>query len=987
MPTQRRILIGASFGLLHLLACNPIADKAPAGEDSAAPPVVDTDWPDSGTTGDTAPADSGSTVDTDPVDSGPVDSGTAEDPHPCDPCLAADPTFVPYADDDCDGDGLANSAEAGTTFTHSDGSTHVRDLCDGDTDDDTLLDSAESAADCEDPTNGDSDGDGLSDGEERGLGTSSCSTDTDGDGLSDLDDGEPIDSYLTEDNDGDGLTLLEERGLGTSDTDTDSDDDGLRDNAEVGSSDPTLYDTDGDCFPDGAESNARNYHMDHGATFEIDLEVQDSDGDGLWDGIEEYTDLLDDTLLDPACNQDPIGTLASEPYSDLDSLTDGEEVNPTTSPYASDPNLEDTDADGLDDDGERTWNTDPTDVDTDDDCFEDGPETTMAALPATTPVVGDFWPLNPVDDADSDDDGLMDGAEVDSSCPTYGGYISNPRHDYSDEDGVSDGNEVMGLGATCTYGCVSDPMVADTDGDTLDDEAERTYDTDPLSADTDGDLYSDADEVSWGALKTASVTHYGADKSLPDALDGVNEVLTCSSVSEVKSDTFLDPYLADSNPYLSASVHYTEYGGAKFYSSRVREAWECHCTVDFNDVRPQAVTGISVWIDTDAHTAPIAPTASEWTTNQTPSAVAVYLPWLDTTSATGFVYTVDTENVQVALGSDENWHAFGYNPVSADVFTYSTVNSGGANVPVGRVNGKTDEALTTIVVSRANTLGEDIGQCGHLAATAGSAYPLNIRLDSITTATAIRAICPADGDGSSTFRWIKMAGPGRLMPVAGEPVPSSATPTHIRVTDWREAHSLRGRDLRGRELRLSRSLSTLSLPAGQFLLEGATWEAAGAAGEPVSTPLSLDINFRCTGPTPAQPPSPLTLLVSWALLEEWTERALDLPLSALVDIGLPMETAAFQLRIAADPVRGGEVMILEASGVGELDRIPVTRNGQGRWDFDLRRPKLELQGGIVALESGAYELRIVRGAVGAPGERHRLRSFQSTVRPSPAAAD
>jgi hypothetical protein len=108
---------------------------------------------------------------------------------------------------------------------------------------------------------------------------------------------------------------------------------------------------------------------------------------------------------------------------------------------------------------------------------------------------------------DSDDDGLLDGDELN----TYG---TNPNNEDSDGDGIGDGDEVMTIG--------TDPLARDTDIDGISDGDEEyivgtnpnqndsdfdgfsdgdelnNLGTDPLNADTDGDGVDDGDEIVQG---------------------------------------------------------------------------------------------------------------------------------------------------------------------------------------------------------------------------------------------------------------------------------------------------------------------------------------------------------------------------------------------------------------------------------------------------------------------------------------------------------
>lgn len=186
-----------------------------------------------------------------------------------------------------------------------------------------------------DPFNPDTDGDGLTDGEEVfTYGTSPTKVDTDGDLIPDkyeLDNGlDPLDpADGLDDEDSDGLTNYEEYFFGTDPRDPDTDDDGLPDEWEV-------Y---------------------HGTNPFVDDTDEDIDHDGLTN-LEEYN----------------YGTNPSDPDTDDDGLIDSEEVTLGLDGYITDPNDKDTDDDGLTDYEEYQNGTDPTNPDTDGDDFDDGEE-------------------------------------------------------------------------------------------------------------------------------------------------------------------------------------------------------------------------------------------------------------------------------------------------------------------------------------------------------------------------------------------------------------------------------------------------------------------------------------------------------------------------------------------------------------------------------------------------------------------------------------
>ncbi len=404
---------------------------------------------------------------------------------------------------DSDGDGLSDYAEDNIYGT---------DKYNPDTDGDGLTDGSEVQTHGTDPLDADSDNDGLSDGAEVAGAdgdpgtpdaTDPLDDDTDDDGLSD---GEEVLVTGTDpnvpDSDGDGLTDGQEVGTwGTDPLDPDSDDDGLGDGYEATASgtDPNDADTDDDGLEDGVE--------DAGPTDALD---PDTDNDGLLDGAEvvgadglpgtgDETDPVDadtddggvddgvEVLVNGTDPNDPSDDYPSGPVdTDGDGLTDDEEAV-----LGTDPNDPDTDDDGLGDGAEvNTYGTDPLDPDTDGDGLGDGEEITG---PDGSPFTGDE--TDPLD-FDTDNDGLGDGAELDGADGLPGtGDETDPTNPDTDGGGVGDGVEVLVDGTDPNDPSDDVPNDTDTDGDGLTDDEEIVWGTDPNNPDTDGDGLLDGEEV------------------------------------------------------------------------------------------------------------------------------------------------------------------------------------------------------------------------------------------------------------------------------------------------------------------------------------------------------------------------------------------------------------------------------------------------------------------------------------------------------------
>ncbi len=180
-----------------------------------------------------------------------------------------------------------------------------------------------------------------------------------------------------DDDDADGLSNVEERRLGTNPLNPDTDHDGLTDGQEVKiyKTNPLKIDTDGDGLSDGDE--VLKYHTDPLKS--------DTDGDGLSDGdeiLKYHTDpLKSDTDGDGLSDGEEVLIYHTDPLkvdTDGDGLSDWEEVKI----YHTDPLKKDTDGDGLTDSDEvRKYKTDPLKADTDGGGVPDGEEVRRGTNP------------------------------------------------------------------------------------------------------------------------------------------------------------------------------------------------------------------------------------------------------------------------------------------------------------------------------------------------------------------------------------------------------------------------------------------------------------------------------------------------------------------------------------------------------------------------------------------------------------------------------
>lgn len=425
---------------------------------------------------------------------------------------------------DQDNDGVSDAVEAsGTVDTDSDG---VADVLDTDSDNDSLPDSAEGLIDSD--ADGvanylelDSDDDGISDAIEVGDDPLNP-LDTDTDGTPD---------FRDTDSDNDGIDDALENGTdpnNQADTDSDgvpdyrdldSDDDGTPDAVEAGGDGAAPIDENNNGIPDFQEPSIAPADSDADGIVDILEGTDDTDADGVADYLDIDSD--NDGLLD----SDEAGNIHAPVDSDADGIPDYRDLDSDNDGLtdALESGAADTDEDGV--------------VDGFVDANSDGYDDATAASPLGKPDFDADGIANYLD-VDSDNDGLTDILEASGGLLDADGDGRIDIVEDSDENGLADALDI------------DSSLDSDNDGSMnfhdLDSDNDGIYDLVEVGGsdvDDDGLVDTWADDDADGVPDSIDVDFTGGDDIDGDGIDDMADadfVATLDSDGDGIIDTFDD---------------------------------------------------------------------------------------------------------------------------------------------------------------------------------------------------------------------------------------------------------------------------------------------------------------------------------------------------------------------------------------------------------------------------------------------------------------
>jgi uncharacterized repeat protein (TIGR02543 family) len=318
---------------------------------------------------------------------------------------------------------------------------------------------------------------------------------------------------------------------------------------------PTLADADGDGLNDGQEQTAGSHPA-----------IADTDGDGLSDGQEVNLTRTNPTLADTDSN----GSNDAASDEDGDGLSNLAEI----STHGTDPLKTDTDGDGLSDSAELSHPASFfaliegsfTHAQATGDAsarrgrlasFPNANDFSRMASKARKTSQGYLW----LGLSDAADEGIWQW--TDGSAPTYTRWLNGqPDGGATENHAVLMENSSQWADAAAEFVAAGylfervglDPLIADTDGDGLSDGAElSTHQTSPVLDDSDGDGLSDGAEI------TTHGSNPNLDDSDADGLGDFAEVVTHGtnpSVKDSDGDGFDDLFEINTgfNPTLDSST-------------------------------------------------------------------------------------------------------------------------------------------------------------------------------------------------------------------------------------------------------------------------------------------------------------------------------------------------------------------------------------------------------------------------------------------------
>lgn len=405
-----------------------------------------------------------------------------------------DPDETDPKNPDSDGDGENDFVEGAhlipPTDTDRDGIIDARESSIIDSDSDGVFDEFDAQ---NDDSSNDTDGDGLTNIQEKNLGLDPLEGDTDGDLIPDdvevgnvanphdVDEDGVIDAleHNTNDDDNDGVRNIEDEDNDNPFNDDDSD--GLPNILErqIGSN-PLLDDTDGDGRDDALESGIDINQDVVGLDVDNDNSLSDAelqvvrglaaavpntDGAGL-------PDVLESNIEDE--DSDGVSDERDAENNDPSNDTDGDGIsNRVEKAHCMNPLSDDTDGDGIPDAVEAVDLNDPVNTDDQEDF-----EVAIPFIHADGEVCISFSDAN---DLDSDDDGIADSEEVGDDVNNPVNTDGEDEPDYrdidSDNDGFLDIEEVGNVNNPVNTDGVDEPDYRDTDSDNdgiLDGELDAT---------------------------------------------------------------------------------------------------------------------------------------------------------------------------------------------------------------------------------------------------------------------------------------------------------------------------------------------------------------------------------------------------------------------------------------------------------------------------------------------------------------------------------